>query len=377
MGRRICPDCGKEILDQQTQCPQCGKPLPKKKSKWPIVLLAAVIFLSLFASVAGRLLVFVPPLTGVTESEAKEVLEQLDFSVNTTRALTEDTDAGVVYEQSFWGLHLKGTKKPVITLFVSNGIEVDCPQVVGMTQEQGISALSEAGLECTVQQAYSEDVPLGLIFEQSIQGKTAKGSNVTLHVSKGIGVKAEDQVGRQAAEAVAELQSQGFQVLLQEYADGSDMAIETPVVLSQDKTGILAPGETITLTLNQPSIDITTLTFSTNSVGGVTLNFTIKNKADKVVKYIDFDFSLFDPFGEPANCEIRGTNVYSTRYTGPLSPGSSQSVSTSSPAVYNYNVSAAKIESLTVIFQDDTKQEMECSLYWHDNSYVGGVPGEE
>jgi eukaryotic-like serine/threonine-protein kinase len=75
-----------------------------------------------------------------------------------------------------------------VTINVSAGPgQVSVPNVAGQTQEEAEAALREAGLDVTVEEAFSDTVPRGQVIETSpAQGTLVeRGTPVTLRVSQG------------------------------------------------------------------------------------------------------------------------------------------------------------------------------------------------
>lgn len=372
-GEFCCPKCGKPIEEGSAFCPHCGFRMNRRKWPWKKIIPVAALLVVL--GVAGAVLAsglrMVPSVVGMTQMEAISYLNEKGFQAQPVCELTKDTEENLVYGQSPSGFCLPGKKEEPVTLYVSAGIAVQCPDVRGMTEQQAKEALEAVGLSYTVTKQYTADTEEGIVCGQNKSGEVKKGSHIGLTVSQGAGKTAASQVGKDPQEAEANLRANGFNVVIEEYGNGADVFAEKQTVISQDKQGVQPDGETITLELDRPSLQIPRISTSSDSLGGVEMEMVLKNVSDKDIKYVDFDISFYDPFGEPANCEIRGTNTYSVRYVGPLRPGESETVQSTERVVYNPSVAAWFPTKILVTFVDDTTQELTCSQFWHTDEYAG------
>ena len=105
-----------------------------------------------------------------------------------------------------------------ITLLVSKGpAPVPVPRVVGQTRDSAVAELTSAGLNSTVNDAFSSTVVPGQGISSSPKAGTpvAKGSNVSLVISKGPPLAQVPDVYRQTeGSAVAAMRAAGFKVSL-------------------------------------------------------------------------------------------------------------------------------------------------------------------
>ena len=133
----------------------------------------------------------VPDVTGMTEDEAAETLEDAGLKKGkvTTKASSK-VKKGLVMSQSPKAAseQEEGTK---VNLVISSGTEedelVEEPDVVGKTQKEATSTLKEAGFEVSVKKAASSEVAKGVVISQSPSAgsKLVKGEKITIVVSKG------------------------------------------------------------------------------------------------------------------------------------------------------------------------------------------------
>lgn len=170
----------------------------------------------------GPVLHAVPELTGRTLEDAVATIEAMDLVVGETVEINdEDTPAGVVMEATVDGRpvqvadeYVTGT---VIDLQVSSGPAArTVPNLVGSTQGQAETLLSERGLAISVVADYSETVPEGDIISTSpaAGAEVGRGTTVTVVVSQGLPfVTVPEVVGLPAAEAADILEAAGFVVV--------------------------------------------------------------------------------------------------------------------------------------------------------------------
>ena len=128
--------------------------------------------------------------------------------------------------------------------------------VAGMTQEETLKALDDLGLglQVTITHEESADTPSGEVIRSDVEPgtKLSQGDAVTLIVSgeAGEGVTVPDIYNKSLAEAVSELESQGFQT---ERNEGySDTVAEGNVMAQSPEAGSKAErGSTVTITISQ------------------------------------------------------------------------------------------------------------------------------
>lgn len=69
-------------------------------------------------------------------------------------------------------------------------------------------------------------------------------------------------------------------------------------------------------------IDIVSLTYKVNSVGGIDQWITIVNKSKtKTIKYVDYNISFFNKVGDIIKDDVSRRDYAHLQYTGPLAPG--------------------------------------------------------
>ncbi|MDH3302691.1 MAG: PASTA domain-containing protein [Acidimicrobiia bacterium] len=170
----------------------------------------------------GPVLHAVPEITGRTLADATATIEAMDLVVGTVEEINdEDVPAAVVMEATVDGRpvqvadeYVTGT---VIDLVVSSGPEArTVPNLVGLTQGQAETQLSERGLAINIAQDYSETVPEGDIISTNpaAGAEIARGTTVTVVISQGLPfITVPEVVGLRAAEAADILEAAGFVVV--------------------------------------------------------------------------------------------------------------------------------------------------------------------
>ncbi len=135
----------------------------------------------------GQKLTIVPKVTGKTEEEAKEELNNKDLEVVVVEEFDKKVEKGIVIKQD-----VEPDKEVAagitVTITVSKGIEESAvPNVTGKLKADAITELEAAGLTVatvlTTEDKTKED---GTVVKQSIEGGTTveKGSTITITVNQ-------------------------------------------------------------------------------------------------------------------------------------------------------------------------------------------------
>jgi len=187
---------------------------PKRPLLWPwlLALLVAVL------AGLGAYLYFtqqdestVPAVTGMRQEAAETAVRDAGLEPETTRQ-ESSKPAGLVLGQNP-DAGAKVDEGSSVTLVVSTGPPRETvPDVVGETQSQAVAALTAAGFENQVTEAFS-DKKAGVVVSQkpAAGAKLDEGGTVTLVVSKGgKPVIVPDVVGSTAADATSKLEAVGL-----------------------------------------------------------------------------------------------------------------------------------------------------------------------
>lgn len=131
----------------------------------------------------------VPQVVGMSEEAATKMLEDLGYKVK-VREVTDVKPKGEVLKQDpDAGTKLK--KGNTISIDVSDGKgkeEVSVPSLLGLSEEQAKTKLTEAGLSAgNVSEGFSDDYEEGTVMEQQYEAgqKIEEGSSVSFKISKG------------------------------------------------------------------------------------------------------------------------------------------------------------------------------------------------
>ena len=196
-------------------------------------------------------MVTVPNVVGKQLDDAKPQLVALGFTVDTTFEDNPDFDDGEVISQDPEGnadLAQGGTVK----LTVSNGAPaIDIPEVIGFSEEDARSALSDAGFtDISSEPVFDDTVEPGHVAEQDPPAgeQAPRNAPITLRISQGPDQRTvpSDLAGRTAAEAEAILQQQEFKVVQQ---PENSTTVPDGTVIRTDPPGgsVLDKGSTVTL----------------------------------------------------------------------------------------------------------------------------------
>jgi eukaryotic-like serine/threonine-protein kinase len=196
----------------------------KRRSRWVWLAVAAVLLgLVVGFALTRDTTTAVPAVTGNQLNVAIALLEQNGFKVGDVNRVQREVAANTVLEQdppagsasldcaflSFF------CSKPKVGLTVSAGPgSAQVPGgLAGLSQEDAVAKLEEAGFEAAVEKVNSDQVEAGLVVRSEPSGgKTAtRGSTVVLTVSKGQKLAAVPVlVGTQRSVAVQQIRGRGF-----------------------------------------------------------------------------------------------------------------------------------------------------------------------
>ncbi len=198
----------------------------RRRLIWGLVAAAVLLGALLGFALSRDTTTEVPNVTGNQLNVAIALLEQNGFKVGEVQRVEREAPVNTVLEQSPLAsppasqANLDCTflsffcSKPKVALTVSAGPgSAKVPSTAGLSQEEAVAALEEAGFEATVEQVNSEGVEAGLVIHSEPSGgKTAtRGSPVVLIVSKGQKLaKVPVLVGTQRAVAVQQIRGRGL-----------------------------------------------------------------------------------------------------------------------------------------------------------------------
>lgn len=196
---------------------------------------------------SGPKRVAIPDLKGATQDEARKKLEDLGFKVNGTakvensgdveKDMVTRTDPAATTEQ------IKGS---TITIYISSGMTEVPGGLAGLTQDEALRRLHDAGLTPVVREESSDSVEKGKVtrVEPGEGTQVEQNAQVTLYVSTGVEqLNVPSVVGLTLGEARNALR--GFNV---QVAEGSSSDDNAEVTAQDPQGGQAAKGSTVTLT---------------------------------------------------------------------------------------------------------------------------------
>lgn len=162
----------------------------------------------------------VPDLLGMTEDEAAEALKKqnLGYKVIGTESSSKYAEGQVCNQSPKSGK--KVTENSTIKITISSGEgSKSIPNVIGATEADATNSLQAAGYKVNVSYGHSATVAAGQVISQSPDSsqKGQAGDTITISVSQGPDeIDMPNVVGSTKDAAVAELQSKGFTVTINE-----------------------------------------------------------------------------------------------------------------------------------------------------------------
>jgi serine/threonine protein kinase/beta-lactam-binding protein with PASTA domain len=192
------------------------EPRPMRRRVPVTAGLATAIAASLvlaFQSPPAPARVAIPTLTGLPEPEAIEAIRALGLDVRTRRIPRVRIGKGIVFRQEPGAGTSLGARGSVTLLVSAGKPKVEAPDVVGRRLRQARRALLRRHLHARVVRVHAMR-PAGTVLAQSVAhgGRVARGSTVTLRVSKGpplvqvpnvVGLSYDVARGRLAARGLA------------------------------------------------------------------------------------------------------------------------------------------------------------------------------
>jgi eukaryotic-like serine/threonine-protein kinase len=236
---------------------------PRRRRRWlpwlfVILLLAATALAGWYVvtqiqdELQGSELVAVPNVEGLQEENARRLLEDEGFVVETRQSASQDVARGFVIEQD----PAAGRRIPEgdpVTILVSIGKpRAEIPDVVGEAYSDAVRILRDAGFDAAREEEFSPDAEEGDVIRQSpVSGvRAVEGSTVTLVVSLGLETATvPDVVGLRRVPAREALVEAGFEVNVVEVPSDS----EPGTVLEQNPVGGTEAAKGTTVRINVSS----------------------------------------------------------------------------------------------------------------------------
>ncbi|GAA3736561.1 Stk1 family PASTA domain-containing Ser/Thr kinase [Salinactinospora qingdaonensis] len=177
----------------------------------------------------GPQYVEMPDVTGKTVDEARSLLEEQGITqIEEEQSVSYDHPSGTVFATTP-GSGDDADREAGVTLQVSAGFSM--PSVVGLQQNQAKETLETNGLDVSITEQASEDVPAGQVIEQSpAEGEgVSKGNSVTITVSSGPDkIEIPDVKGMRLDKAKKQLKELGFSVKVRRPVGGNQVQEYNP-----------------------------------------------------------------------------------------------------------------------------------------------------
>ena len=198
-----------------------------------------------------------PNIVGLTKDEAQQRIEgaKLKFEV-ASEEYNKDVEENHVISQD--PTYVEGYNKvkegSTVKVVLSKGTEkTKVPKVVGMSQEDAVTAIEDAKLKAEIVEETSKKVQEGYVISQETDANTEvdAGETVKIHVSTGVEkATVPGVVGKSQDEAKKALQDLGFVVTVTTAEDSSK---DNGVVLKQslEEGKSVEKGSAITITVNK------------------------------------------------------------------------------------------------------------------------------
>ncbi|MGW4381728.1 Stk1 family PASTA domain-containing Ser/Thr kinase [Kitasatospora sp. NPDC004531] len=237
----------------------------KSNTSWIVLAVAAVLVLvgaffvvQAFVKTGGaNAKTTVPNLVGKSLSDAENAAKSQNASLGVVAGdpvACPDTkiqkDQVCTQEQAA-GTEIATTGK--ITVHLSSGpAQVDVPDVTGQTKDAASAALTGKGFVVTVNYSNDDKVDQDKVISQSVTGKAATGAAITLVVSSGQQkVTVPNLVGQSQDNATQALTELNLTVAVVTKTVGANEQAKVGQVIAQDKTGQVAKGTKVTLTIGK------------------------------------------------------------------------------------------------------------------------------
>ena len=197
-----------------------------------------------------------PNIVGLSKEEAQQRIEgaKLKFEV-ASEEYNKDVEENHVISQD--PTYVEGYNKvkegSTVKVVLSKGTEkTKVPKVVGMSQEDAVTAIEDAKLKAEIVEETSKKVQEGYVISQETDANTEvdAGETVKIHVSTGVEKSTvPGVVGKSQDEAKKTLQDLGFVVTV---TNAEDSSKENGVVLKQslEEGKSVEKGSAITITVN-------------------------------------------------------------------------------------------------------------------------------
>ena len=221
-------------------------------------------------TVAATVLVSVPDVIGLSQDEARAVLEGQGFTVVSDSAESDEAESGtVILQDPGPGAEVEEGSQVGIVISRGPGEEI-VPDVAGESLASAQSTLQANGFRIGgPEEESSSSVPAGQVIRTEPSGGSSapRGSTVTVVVSSGRAqVSVPDVVNQSESNATATLQGKGFEVAVRTRSVPSgDPSVGRVVSQSPQGGTTQDEGSTVTITVGVASTTTSSPTSTTSS----------------------------------------------------------------------------------------------------------------
>lgn len=198
--------------------------------------------------------VTIPNLKGYSQDDAREALKKLGFKVDETAKVENSSDvAKDQVTRTDPAASTQQIKGSTITLYISSGLTQVPGGLTGLTQDEALKRIQDAGLTPIVREEASDTVEKGKItrVDPSEGTQLEQNAQVTIYISTGVEqVTVPNVVGMTLSQARSTLGDFKVQV-----ADGSPTTDDAEVTAQNPANGQADKGSTITLTTQAANAD--------------------------------------------------------------------------------------------------------------------------
>lgn len=257
------------------------KPKKSRKKKWfifgAIALVLVLIGLGVYAMTSGAKDVTVPDVSGMTEAEATDTLEEANLKVasETKEIASEDIEKGKVVKTDPAADETIKEGREVILYISSGGKTIELPDYKGKKYDEAVKDLQERGFSTDQikKKTVDEDGAVDEVLSQDPEAKaevdpTDKDVTVTLTVSKGQATL-ENLVGMTKSQAEKYLSDLGLNLEVTSTTNYSDSIAEGSVISMDPQSGtVVYDGDTVALVISSgsnPELNLPNLTGMTQA----------------------------------------------------------------------------------------------------------------
>ena len=251
------PATGTQVI-QRTEVEDYEEPPPRSRAG--LYVAVALAILALFGVLAWMLAnnllgggdpINVPKVVGLTEEQARDRLEELEFEVNTEEKPNRKVDEGVVFRQDPKA-NTEAETGDTVTIYVSTGPrQVEVPTLVGLSLDEARARLKQAGLKIgDITPEFAEGVEPEEVLRQFPREGTEVEEGERVDVVVAAGATVPGVIGMTQEEAEATILEAGFTPsVLSEPND----EFEEGIVFGQDpeEGAELEPGDTVTIVVSE------------------------------------------------------------------------------------------------------------------------------